>query len=320
MSGNQYLFLFTIGPVQSFIAQARKTRDLYAGSQILSDLTDSAMNGVSEQNGANSFVFPHKDSTSKPNRFLAIVSTNNIQVFGEAIEVVVRTKWAQLVTMSFHSAGLSENLPIVDKTLISDLSKQSCLELIIRQSPIAARQISEFPDIYWAAIEYDGTEYATKHRKLEQLLGGVKNVKTFCQLDEAKGSRKCALDGQRTALFYRPFVDANGKSREPNFLSCEKQGVEKWVDPGEALSAVSLVKRYYHKDDDGFPSTAEIALMNQIDKKKWKGCYEKYFAGEIDYQLFYKENLTEKNLLKQGIIKKTEDDLDDIIKAFTKHT
>ena len=32
MSGNQYLFLFTIGPVQSFIAQARKTRDLYAGS------------------------------------------------------------------------------------------------------------------------------------------------------------------------------------------------------------------------------------------------------------------------------------------------
>jgi hypothetical protein len=27
MSAQQYLFLFTIGPVQSFIAQARKTRD-----------------------------------------------------------------------------------------------------------------------------------------------------------------------------------------------------------------------------------------------------------------------------------------------------
>ncbi|NTW88345.1 MAG: hypothetical protein HGB26_04300 [Desulfobulbaceae bacterium] len=35
MSAQQYLFLFTIGPVQSFIAQARKTRDLYAGSAIL---------------------------------------------------------------------------------------------------------------------------------------------------------------------------------------------------------------------------------------------------------------------------------------------
>lgn len=39
MSGSSYLFLFTIGPVQSFIAQARKTRDLYAGSKILGGLS-----------------------------------------------------------------------------------------------------------------------------------------------------------------------------------------------------------------------------------------------------------------------------------------
>jgi len=32
-----HLFLFTIGPVQSFIAQARKVQDLAAGSQMLSD-------------------------------------------------------------------------------------------------------------------------------------------------------------------------------------------------------------------------------------------------------------------------------------------
>ena len=316
MSGNQYLFLFTIGPVQSFIAQARKTRDLYAGSQIISELTDAAMAGVSEQNDANSFVYPDKASGSKPNRFLAKVNTDDIQAFGVTIETVVRTKWAQLATKSFHLAGLSKNLPILDKAFIADLSKRSCLKLIARQSTIAARQISEFPDIYWAAIEYDGTEYASKLRKLKQLLVGVKNVRTFCQLDEVKGSRKCALDGQRTALFYRPVIDANGKEREPNFLSCEKQRVKKWIDPGEALSAVSLVKRYCQKDHEGFPATAEIALMNLIDEKKWKKSYEKYFDGEIDYQLFYKENLTEKNLQKQDIKKKTKGDLDEIIKAF----
>ncbi len=33
---NNHLFLFTLGPVQSFIAQARKTQDLYAGSETLS--------------------------------------------------------------------------------------------------------------------------------------------------------------------------------------------------------------------------------------------------------------------------------------------
>lgn len=319
MSGNQYLFLFTIGPVQSFIAQARKTRDLFAGSQILSGLIDEAMNGATEQNSTNSFVFPCKASVSKPNRFLAIVSTDDIQLFGDKIETVVRTKWAQLATKSFHSAGLSENLPILDEALIADFSTQSCFELIARQSSIAARQISEFPDVYWAAIEYDGTEYASKLRKLEELFGGVKNVRTFCQLDEVEGSRKCVLDGQRTALFYRPGVDANGNKRKPNFLSRECRPVKKWLDPGEALSAVSLVKRHFDKSGAYFPSTAEIALMDHIGEQ-WKKTYEKYFYGEIDYQLFYKENRTEKNLQKQGIEKKTEDDLDVIGNVFSELT
>lgn len=39
----EHLFLFTISPVQSFIAQARKTQDLYAGSLLLSELIDFAI-------------------------------------------------------------------------------------------------------------------------------------------------------------------------------------------------------------------------------------------------------------------------------------
>ncbi|NPA53826.1 MAG: hypothetical protein GXO21_04085 [Aquificae bacterium] len=42
MDKNEYLFIFTITPVQSFIAQARKTRDLHAGSRILSELIKKA--------------------------------------------------------------------------------------------------------------------------------------------------------------------------------------------------------------------------------------------------------------------------------------
>ena len=36
---SNYLFLYTIGPVQSFIAQARKTQDLWCGSTLLSELS-----------------------------------------------------------------------------------------------------------------------------------------------------------------------------------------------------------------------------------------------------------------------------------------
>lgn len=188
---------------------------------------------------------------------------------------------------------------------------------------MAARQIIEFPDIYWAAIAYHvGDDYATKVAELERLLGGVKNVRKFCQLDEPEGSRKCALDGERTALFYREAVSASGKNRKPNFLSGESKSVRASLDSGEALSAVSLVKRLYRKKNVRFPSTAEIALMHIIDKH-WEEVYKKYFEGEVDYQLFYEENLTEKSLENQGIRKKFEYDLGTVIRVIrdlTKNT
>ena len=65
----QHLFLFTIGPVQSFIAQARKTQDLYAGSRILSDLIEFALQKVGEEH----IIYPAKTVPSKPNRFIAKV-------------------------------------------------------------------------------------------------------------------------------------------------------------------------------------------------------------------------------------------------------
>ena len=68
-NNTQHLLLFTISPVQSFIAQARKTGDLYAGSLILSDLINFAINKANELNPSFELIFPNKDLASKPNRF-----------------------------------------------------------------------------------------------------------------------------------------------------------------------------------------------------------------------------------------------------------
>jgi len=40
---------FALGPVQGFVAQARRTRDLWSGSFILSYLSGCAMNAVREE-------------------------------------------------------------------------------------------------------------------------------------------------------------------------------------------------------------------------------------------------------------------------------
>jgi CRISPR-associated protein Cmr2 len=55
---------FTLGPVQGFVAQARRTRDLWAGSFLLSYLAGHAMKAVLESGG--SIVFPNVGSREKP--------------------------------------------------------------------------------------------------------------------------------------------------------------------------------------------------------------------------------------------------------------
>ncbi|MCD6484611.1 MAG: type III-B CRISPR-associated protein Cas10/Cmr2 [Candidatus Odinarchaeota archaeon] len=113
LQGIPGLFLFKISPVQPFIASARKEKDLWAGSHLLSYLTYQAIEEVIERFGPDSIIYPYmrgqplldlelfidtldKEVTNKrdfwekmrvanlPNRFLALVGSN-----GKNIEEVV---------------------------------------------------------------------------------------------------------------------------------------------------------------------------------------------------------------------------------------
>ena len=54
----KYLFQVSIGPVQDFIASARRTRDLKFGSELLSELSKAAAKQISEKCGIESLIFP----------------------------------------------------------------------------------------------------------------------------------------------------------------------------------------------------------------------------------------------------------------------
>jgi CRISPR-associated protein Cmr2 len=56
---NPAFLLFTIGPVQSFIAKARKTSDLWAGSYMLSYLIWESMKPLIEEFGPDIVIFPN---------------------------------------------------------------------------------------------------------------------------------------------------------------------------------------------------------------------------------------------------------------------
>ncbi len=301
---NNYLFLFSIGPVQSFIAQARKTRDLYAGSQILSTLISSGIRAFKKEFPTGEIIFPYwtdKDSESLPNRFIAKLSApeDELQNRGKVIQQVVENAWLEIAQKSHEYAE-------VDFT------------------PQSKAQIECLLDIHWLFHEIKGGNYAKAYEELERLGGAVKNVRQFRQLEEV--GRKCSIDGINNALF----CSAKSNKNLKNLTTLGQKGFA--LLPGEGLSAVSLTKRFY-RQESSFPSTAEVALMydeknlSERNRKRLE-CFKKLFLKEriveacveimnngfqekismvshsehsdwndqFDYQMLYEENLNKDNV------------------------
>src|SRR5438067_474346 len=75
MIQQRYMLIFSIGPVQSLIVQARKTRDLWLGSYLLAKLMEAAMKRIDKEK----FVFPANPTVEKsvadlPNKYIALLS------------------------------------------------------------------------------------------------------------------------------------------------------------------------------------------------------------------------------------------------------
>jgi len=317
MSGNQYLFLFTIGPVQSFIAQARKTRDLYAGSQVLQDIIKAVMKFAKERYKAE-IIIPDPCSEAKPNRLLLSSNFDDDEKandFGQDLERAAREKWIELAINSLIQAGVCSigeriNVECFDGRFYRELLENHDSKLDL--PPGYRQQICDFLEVYWVGIKRTGKDnYVDEYNNVQKLLAAIKNTRHFNQIHEP-GARKCSLDGERNALFYRKTAN----NRKPEFLQGQREGKveaneirhKKYLmNPGEALSAVSLAKRFYEKGQ-GFPSTAKISLSHALAKiradskdKEVLDAFEELFEKEtFDEQLYYEDNLTKNYFIKHG--------------------
>lgn len=291
-----YLFLFSIGPVQSFIAQARKTQDLYAGSKILSELSKAGLKAADPKEQ----IFPNSTSNhSVPNRFLCIIESTDPKDYGRnVVEKAVRDKWIEIAKPVL---GVSKNG--------------------IRE------QIYAHLDINWAFVEIkpDYSDYKDQYENVERLLGAVKNARSFLQFDYqtelGEKGRKCSLDGERNVKFYRLNEKENKSDvlakklfvqEDEVFINHYKNGQFSLAElqPGEGLSAVSMVKRKF--DVETFRSTADIAMLYSIrylfsGKMIENTCqFRKYFDDltrekvPFNAQLYFEENLTTNYFNKQG--------------------
>lgn len=276
----QYLFLFTIGPVQSFIAQARKTQDLYAGSFSLSHLIDCSMNELRSRAGSREFIFPQETIPHKPNRFIAKIESDDIEKLGNDLKNFVESKFENMASI------------ILDKLNVNISSS-------FRNS--FQKQIKTHLQVNWVALPLEESNYTGTYKELEGYLGAIKNVRNFQQLEET--GRKCSLCGERNVLFYR-----GGKRAytTDHAVSLDRQPA-KYMSEGEGLCAVCFTKRFTDKYFGNgyvrnYPSTAEIALMDSLNKLD-SGLldeYKKIFTNNFDAELYYEDNLTKRYFEKNN--------------------
>lgn len=155
------LFFFTIGGVQNFISQARKTQDLYMGSFIFSYLTFRAIEKVIEKYGPTSIIYPElygqplfdwylesKNIPIKnpaegsqnspiyptiPNKFVAILPTSDgIEILAEEIKDAITKEWENAVNKVLEDFGLN----------FGEIAKQK------------ENQVADFPQIFWTAVPW----------------------------------------------------------------------------------------------------------------------------------------------------------------------
>ena len=236
---NNYLIQIAIGPIQDFIAAARRTRDLWAGSTMLSDIAKAAALAVSK-NGGN-LIFPNasqaeldKDSElSVANVILAEVENADFDKL-KAISDAARDA-ANKRFRGYAEKAFSKMERWVDKERWD-------------------AQIGDIIEFYsaWAVIKDEDKGYAEARKQAARLLAARKNIRDFNANPSPARVYKSALDGLRESVFKK-----DGRPSEEDVKHFPK---EVRVKVNESLDAVGLIKRVPVSSDERFPSVSRVAM------------------------------------------------------------
>lgn len=175
------LLTFSVGPVHTFIAQARRVADLWTGSEVLSHLVRRALDAGC-QRGAEP-VFPAVDPEllpeapkGLPNRFVCRVPEDRAGEIAREMDRAVRQEWDRLVeqaTDKLSSKGLAPAAPLLEQAKVVF-------------------------DLAWSWVPEEDGGYAEAARKGAEQWNAVRRFRPFAQCEQEL--EKCAVCGERTAL------------------------------------------------------------------------------------------------------------------------
>jgi CRISPR-associated protein Cmr2 len=249
----KYLFICSIGPVQDFIATARRSRDLWYGSWMLSEMSKAAAKKLSDLYGSQALIFPYPDPEIKahlfpdselnvPNKLVAIVDDDPAKV-GELLKTTIDERLSDLCADAFSLIGSSYD------------------------DQLAKNQVKDLPEFYWAGIEYENeSNYPDARDLAETLLSARKNTRNFVQLPGANVP-KSSLDGARESVIPESAYPKGGEPDSQKNNKNRKLYLNYGARPGERLSGVDLLKRLgTSQSTPKFKSTSHMAALPFLER------------------------------------------------------
>jgi len=243
------VLVFSLGPVQSFIAEARRAADLFTGSTILSELAKAAAQAI----GTGKLVYPASvKDVNVPNVLVACLPAKDAPSVAQRAQDALRQRWHE----------------------IADSAKQKFAELGVVDETFDAiwnRQLENFWEIYWAIAE-DTSGYPDAYMRARAALDAAKRSRLFAPSEEP--GIKDTLSGQREALhrngqisyhdvksFWRHIAQSVGPSR------LRPEGRER-------LDAIGATKRFCDLANKSFPSTSTVAVLDFIRRAQQRALNE----------------------------------------------
>ncbi|NEV64429.1 type III-B CRISPR-associated protein Cas10/Cmr2 [Thiorhodococcus minor] len=200
------LLAMSFGPVQGFIAQARSTSDLWAGSHLLSTIVWEAIRSIAEAVGPDAVLFPSLRGVPAVDAWLA-----SDAVLGERGRELLQEIRSDVCTDAsdtnplFAAALPNKLMAIVPESRVRALAEQAAANARLRARAIAERaaravleqsgaiepeaslpqaveaqiaaQMAEFPEVQWSAaiwpITDDVRDLGSAAGQLQQALGAI---------------------------------------------------------------------------------------------------------------------------------------------------
>jgi len=220
----QHLLLISLGPVQDFIASARRCQDLWFGSYLLSDLSRATAQDLERQVGATALIFPAALGNDKPavaNKILvclpdgvspATAAQQAREAMGDRLEELADEAFAGLETdRRFHER-------------------------------VARQQINDLMEFQWVSLPLpDPGGYAAVREQAEALLASRKNTRLWGPVpwERPYGIPKSSLDGARESVLDESLYDDLKQGR----VTAEEARRRYGISRTERLCGIGLLKR-----------------------------------------------------------------------------